>query len=88
MIYSDQTGNFPVQSYHVEKHTMVIYEYRSNAIIIKPLKINSDESILEAFNEVSKYLTSKNLHPKLHIMDNRCSKAVVKQIKKQTPKYS
>eukprot|EP00956_Cyclotella_meneghiniana_P042605 scaffold248611_cov56-Cyclotella_meneghiniana.AAC.1 len=38
--------------------------------------------MLAAFNEVYEYLTSKNLKPKLHVMDNQCSKAVVKQIKK------
>eukprot|EP00956_Cyclotella_meneghiniana_P038932 scaffold162391_cov109-Cyclotella_meneghiniana.AAC.1 len=51
VIYSDQTGNFPVQSYHSKKLMMVIYEYRSNAIIVKALKNNSDESMLAAFNE-------------------------------------
>ena len=42
VIYSDQTGNFPVQSYHSKRLMMVIYEYRSNAIIVKALKNNSD----------------------------------------------
>ena len=27
VIYSDQTGNFPVQSYHSKRLMMVIYEY-------------------------------------------------------------
>eukprot|EP00956_Cyclotella_meneghiniana_P031405 scaffold82313_cov39-Cyclotella_meneghiniana.AAC.2 len=38
VIYSNETGNFPVQSYHPKQIMMVIYEYRSNAIIVKALK--------------------------------------------------
>eukprot|EP00956_Cyclotella_meneghiniana_P033496 scaffold96578_cov52-Cyclotella_meneghiniana.AAC.1 len=37
--------------------------------------------MLEAFNDVYEELASKGFKPKLHIMDNQCSKAVVKQIK-------
>ena len=59
---------------------MILYEYRSNAILCRALKSQADESMLEAFNDVYEELASKGFKPKLHIMDNQCSKAVVKQI--------
>ena len=80
-IYSDQTGAFPVQSFHGKKSKMILYEYRSNAILCRALKSQSDESMVDAFNDVYEELASKGFKPKLHIMDNQCSKAVVKQIK-------
>jgi hypothetical protein len=75
-IYTDNTGRFPVQSFHGKQIQFVAYEYRSNAIIVKTLRDQTDKSMVEAFQEVYEYLTTKGFKPKLNVMDNQCSKAV------------
>ena len=80
-IYTDNTGKFPVQSYHGKRIQFVVYEYRSNAIIVKTLRDETDKSMVEAFQEVYEYLTEKGFKPKLNVMDNQCSRAVQKFIK-------
>ena len=54
----------------------VAYEYRSNAIIAKPIRSNSDESLVAAFKEVYEYLTNKGFKPKLNVMDNQATKYI------------
>ena len=80
-IYTDNTGKFPVQSYHGKRIQFVVYEYRSNAIIVKTLRDETDKSMVDAFQEVYEYLTEKGFKPKLNVMDNQCSRAVQKFIK-------
>eukprot|EP00956_Cyclotella_meneghiniana_P029477 scaffold71413_cov39-Cyclotella_meneghiniana.AAC.2 len=63
---------------------MVIYEYRSNAIIVKALKNNSDESMLAAFNEVYEYLTFKACQRQYFINEN--SRPASLREKEQTPR--
>ena len=75
-IYTDQTGAFPVSSYKGNRVMFVAYDYRSNGIFIRPMKSNSNESMIAAFTDVYESLTSKGLKPKLNVMDNACSKAV------------
>eukprot|EP00804_Cyclotella_cryptica_P022237 CCRYP_017934-RA/>CCRYP_017934-RA protein AED:0.24 eAED:0.19 QI:0/0/0/1/1/1/2/0/738 len=80
-IYTDQTGTFPVTSYHSNKYQFVAYEYCSNAILVRALKDQTDKSLTAAFKDVYEYLTERGFQPKLNVMDNQCSKAVEKYIK-------
>eukprot|EP00804_Cyclotella_cryptica_P029279 CCRYP_011676-RA/>CCRYP_011676-RA protein AED:0.16 eAED:0.06 QI:0/0/0/1/0/0/6/0/1468 len=75
------TGAFPVTSFHSNKYQFVAYEYRSNAILVRPLKDQTDKSLTNAFREVYEYLTDRGFQPKLNVMDNQCSKAVEKYIR-------
>eukprot|EP00956_Cyclotella_meneghiniana_P007360 scaffold10022_cov21-Cyclotella_meneghiniana.AAC.1 len=68
-LYTDQTGAFPVVSYKGNKIMFVAYEYRSNAIIAKPIRSNSDESLVAAFKEVYEYLSDKGFKPKLNLVN-------------------
>eukprot|EP00804_Cyclotella_cryptica_P004439 CCRYP_006849-RA/>CCRYP_006849-RA protein AED:0.22 eAED:0.22 QI:0/-1/0/1/-1/1/1/0/209 len=81
MIYTDQTGAFPVTSYHSSKHQFVAYEYRSNAIFVRALKDQTNKSLIAAFQDIYEYLTDRGFQPKLNVMDNQCSKAVEKYIR-------
>eukprot|EP00804_Cyclotella_cryptica_P017241 CCRYP_013143-RA/>CCRYP_013143-RA protein AED:0.47 eAED:0.43 QI:0/0/0/1/0/0/2/0/359 len=56
-LYTNQTGAFPVISYHSNKYQFVVYEYRSNAILVCALKDQSDKSLTAAFRDVYEYLT-------------------------------
>ena len=80
-IYTDNTGAFPVQSFHGKRMHFVTYEYRSNAILVRAIKDETDASMVAAFQDIYNYLTEKGLKPKLNVMDNKCSKAVQTFIK-------
>jgi hypothetical protein len=80
-IYTDNTGRFPIQSFHGKKVQFVAYEYRSNAILVRALRDETDKSMLDAFQDIYKYLTDRGFKPKLNVMDNQCSKAVQTFIK-------
>eukprot|EP00804_Cyclotella_cryptica_P024310 CCRYP_020870-RA/>CCRYP_020870-RA protein AED:0.35 eAED:0.35 QI:0/-1/0/1/-1/1/1/0/397 len=80
-IYTDQTGAFPVTSYHSNKYQFVADEYRSNAMLVRALNDQTDKSLIVAFTDVYEYLTDRGFRPKLNVMDNQCSKAVEKYIR-------
>ena len=80
-IYTDNTGRFPIQSFHGKKVQFVAYEYRSNAILVRALQDETDKSMVEAFQDIYKYFTERGFKPKLNVMDNQCSKAVQAFIK-------
>eukprot|EP00804_Cyclotella_cryptica_P000090 CCRYP_013749-RA/>CCRYP_013749-RA protein AED:0.16 eAED:0.11 QI:0/0/0/1/0/0/3/0/1031 len=75
-IYTDQTRAFPMTSCHSNKYQFVAYEYRSNAIIVRALKDQTDKSLIAAFQDVYEYLTDHGFQSKLNVMDNQCSKVV------------
>ena len=58
-IYTDQTGHFPVRSFHGKRCQFVTYDYRSNAILVRALTDQTDKSMLEAFQDVYDYLTKR-----------------------------
>ena len=80
-IYSDLPGRFSVQSYAENHYIFVAYVYKINAILMRPMTSRSDESMVKAFTDIYAYLKTKNLQPKLHVLDNECSKAVQTFIK-------
>ena len=59
--YTCQTGNMPVQSYHGKKCHFVSYKYQSNAILVRALRDQTDNSLQEAFEYVNSYLASREL---------------------------
>ena len=82
-IYSDLAGRFPVRSYSGMNYLFIAYIYTINAILIRPMKSRSDACMVDAFKDVYTYLTDKKLAPKLHVLDNECSKAVQTYVKGQ-----
>ena len=71
--YSDLTGRFPVQSNRGANYILVVYEYDSNAILVRPLRNRSAPEIKNAFQNVVHYLTVRGLRPRLHTLDNEAS---------------
>ena len=75
-MYVDVTGWFPVWSYSGMTHIFALYDRTTNTILVRPLKNDKDESVVEAFHNVLIYLTKQLFNPTLNIMDNMASKAV------------
>ena len=75
-IYTDLTGRFPVRSYSGMQYLFIAYIYTINAILIRPMPSRTDASMITAFTDVYDYLEARKCKPKLHVLDNECSKAV------------
>ena len=82
-IYSDLTGRFPIQSYKGMNYIFVAYVYKLNAILLRFMKSREDASMLEAFTSVYTELETVGHKPKLHVLDNECSRAVQKLLIKK-----
>ena len=72
-IYSDQTGRFPVTSSKGNKYVMVLYHYKSNAILVEPIKSRQDSDMIKAYNNLITRITTKHALPTIHYMDNEAS---------------
>ena len=75
-IYSDLTGQFPVQSYEGMCYIFVVYYYKLYTIMLRPMKNREDASMITAFKSVYAQLEGAGHKPRLHILDNECSRAV------------
>ena len=75
-LHSDQTGRFPVMSSKGTKHIMVICDHDSNAIPAKPLKTKSSTEHLQHIKDVHQHLNARGMRPRIHVLDNECSKLV------------
>ena len=80
-IYSHATGKFPVPSYNGNRYVMIIYVYDANAILVRPMENRKKETMVNTFTDVYNFLKRRKLAPKLHIMDNECSKVLLDYIK-------
>jgi hypothetical protein len=49
-MFSDQTGQFPIQSLRGNKYIMVMVEIDSNAILTEPMKNHKDAEMIRAYN--------------------------------------
>ena len=75
-IYSDLAGRFPQQSYSGMEYVFVAYVYKINDILLRSMKSREDSNMVAAFQDIYAELEAKNLKPKLHVLDNECSRAV------------
>ena len=50
---------------------------------MRPIKGRKDEHMVEVFEDIYAYLRDKQLSPNLHIMYNKCSRAIKTFIKKE-----
>ena len=70
-IYLDATGKFPIPSYHGHQDVMVVYVYRPNAILVRPMKNREKDTIVNTFTDIYKYLIKRkfNLNYMIWIMN-------------------
>jgi len=81
-MYTDITGAFPVRSFKGMQYIFVAYVYDLNAIIVRAMPSRTYASMVTAFTEVITTLRARGYHPTLNVMDNECSAAVEKYIRR------
>ena len=85
--YSDLTGRFPVQSNRGANYILVVYEYDSNAILVRPLRNRTAPEIKRIFQDVVHYLTIWGLRPRLHTLDNEASTILREYLRSEEVEY-
>jgi hypothetical protein len=74
MIYTNQTGWFPVQSSQGHRLIMVLYDVNGNYIDVESMKDNKDNSLVAAYKQLWQRITHQcTTKPKMHILDNEAS---------------
>ena len=90
-IYSNATRKFPVPLYHGNRYVMVVYVYKSNVILLHPMKNCEKDTIVATFKDIYNYLHKPKFASNLHVLDNECSnilKDFIKNKNTQTYKLS
>ena len=75
-VYSNLTGRFPVESYDGKNYIFIAYVCKIDSIFVMLMKLREDKSIISAFKEVYTKFEGLGHKPKLHILDNECSKYI------------
>jgi hypothetical protein len=80
-MFSDQTGQFPIQSLCGNKYIMIMVENDSNAIRVEPMKNCKDAKMIWAYIALLLQLNWASIVPKKHVLDNEVSENMKNHIR-------
>ena len=78
VLYNDLTGSFPYMSLEGNVCYLIVYHYKSNAILGLPISGFDDNTVFAVYKTQFKFLESKGFEIKLNVMDNQCTKQIKK----------
>jgi hypothetical protein len=73
MLFRYQSGQFPITSNRGNKYVVIFYIYKANFVKSVPIKSQSKEELLRAYELVYAYFTAQGFKPQLCKMDNKTS---------------
>jgi hypothetical protein len=73
IMFTDQTGRFPLLSQSGNQYIMVAYHYTSNLILMEAMRNRTEGEIIAAYRRIMKRMRKSNLTIKKHILDNEAS---------------
>ena len=79
-VYSDLTGQFPIQSFAGMNYMCVCYVYKLNNILLQTMKSREIKDVLQAFESIYDKLEEKGHTQILYVLDNKYER-VVKKLK-------
>jgi hypothetical protein len=82
-IYSDQTRRFPRKSSKGNQYIMVLVHIDSGAILVAAMKDRTSDGMIRAYQNLIDRLKARDIRPKHHVLDNKCSddfKAIIHKI--------
>jgi hypothetical protein len=83
VVYNILTGNFPFMSFDGSVCFLVMYHYKTNAIMGTPIASLDDVSIFNVYKLNFNKLTPKGYRPRLNVMDNQATKQIKKFLTKE-----
>ncbi len=63
VVYNDISGNFPFMSIDGSVSFFIMYHYKTNAILVKPISNLDNPSIFEAYKELFETLETEEYKP-------------------------
>jgi hypothetical protein len=87
LVFSDQTGRFPIPSSAGNNYLLIAYDYDSNNILLRPIKNRTAECLTEAIQDIHETLTRGGCQPQFHRMDNECPQLTKAFFKQQGVQY-
>jgi hypothetical protein len=76
VVYSDLTRNFPFMLFDGNVCCLVVYHYKTNAIMATPIAGLNDKTVFKAYKAIFQDLTARGFKPKLNVMDNQATKYI------------
>ena len=73
IMYSDQTGRFPVTSFKGNQYVLVLFETAGNNILVEPMRSRRSGDMMRAYQLLIDRMKAKGIEPSMHILDNECS---------------
>ena len=73
LMFSDQTGRFPMTSYKGNQYVMVLFETTSNNILVESMRRRISGEMCRAYQTLVDRLKERGINPTMHILDNECS---------------
>ncbi len=78
ILYNDFTGLFPYMSLEGNVCFLIVYHYKSNAILVLLISGFNDNTIFAAYKTQFEFLESNGHKIRLNVMDNQCAKQIKK----------
>jgi hypothetical protein len=76
VVYNDLTEIFLFVSIDGSICFFVLYHYKTNVILVKPIRNLNNCSIFDAYKEIFESLEAKGYKPKMNVMDNQAKKYI------------
>jgi hypothetical protein len=83
ILYNDLTGAFPFMSLEGNVCFLVVYHYKTNAILALPIEGVSNKITFAADQQQYNILEAKEYKTNLNVMDNQATKVIKKNLDKQ-----
>ena len=80
MIYTDQTGGFPIVSSQGHKYIMFLCDVDSNYIAFEAMKSRDESEMIRTYNALLTRLARNGIKPKRQMLDNEASKDYLRTI--------
>ena len=87
LMFSDQTGRFPVTSFKGNQYVMVLFETIGNNILVEAMRNRTSGEMIRAYQVLVDGMKEKRIHPTMHILNNECSAEFKDTIKENKMKY-
>ena len=81
IMYTDQTGAFPIMSSQGNWYLMIICEINSNMILVQPMKNQSSHEMSNTCKKLMNQHKVGNTYPSKHILDNEVLDDFLQHIK-------
>ena len=87
MMFSDQTGRFPVTSFKGNQYVMVLFETIGNNILVESMRNRTSGEMVRAYQVLMGRMKEKGILPTMHVLDNECSAEFKDAIAENKMKY-